>query len=52
MRERLFWFSSLTVDNGEVVVSVSMTGIEFQNITEEFGCNRRVGLSEGLLRLR
>ena len=47
MRERLVWLASLTVDNGEVVVSVSMTGIELQNITEEFGCDRRVGLLRG-----
>ncbi len=52
MRERFVWLASLAMDNGEIVVSVSMTGIELQNITEEFGCDRRVGCCEGLLCLR
>ena len=47
MRKRFVWLASLAIDNGEIVVSVSMTGIE-QNITEEFGCDRRFGCCEGL----
>ena len=48
MRKRFVWLASLAIDNGEIVVSVSMTGIELQNITEEFGCDRRFGCCEGL----